>query len=353
MARSNSGAVEFSGGRVEGHANERRVLPAWYDASVNAPRVERSRGLGADAARRLAKDRVFLAAAATLVALVAASVLAPWLSAHRYDHADLALGATPPSWSHWFGTDGHGRDLLARVFFGGRVSLAVGVIATLMSFGIGVGWGGVAGSLGGRADALMMRVVDALYTLPLLPLVILVLVFFGDDRTFAFRAFRAGLGLVAAHPEDPSYRPLFQIVLVFASLGAVSWLTTARITRGQVLSLREQPFVEAARSLGAGQARILFRHLLPNALGPVLVYAALTVPEVMMTEAFLSFLGLGTQEPLSSWGQLAAMGAESMDLHPWLLAFPAFFLAITLFCFNLLGEGLREALDPRGAPGAG
>jgi oligopeptide transport system permease protein len=296
-------------------------------------------------------DRAFLAAAFVLAALIAGSILAPRLSAYRYDHTDLALGPTPPSWAHWFGTDDHGRDLLARVFFGGRVSFAVGVVATLVSLLIGVTWGGVAGSVGGRVDAAMMRVVDALYTLPLLPLVILVLVFSGDDRTLAHRAFRAGLSIVAAHPEDPSYRPVYQIVLVFVSLGAVSWLTTARITRGQVLALREQPFVEAARSLGAGPVDLLVHHLLPNAMGPVLAYTALTVPEVMMTEAFLSFLGLGTQEPLSSWGQLAALGAGTMDLHPWLLVFPASFLAITLLSFNALGEGLRRAIDPRGEAG--
>jgi oligopeptide transport system permease protein len=321
-------------------------------APVEPRRVSRpSRGLWADAARRLRKDRPFVAAAAVLGALVLACILAPWLSVHRYDHADLALGPTAPSWSHWFGTDYHGRDLLARVFFGGRVSFAVGVVATLVSFGIGVTWGGVAGYLGGRADALMMRAVDALYTLPHLPLVILVLVFFGSDKTVAYRAFRAVLGVFAAHPEDPSYLPVYQIVLVFFTLGAVSWLTMARITRGQVLALREQPFVEAARSIGAGHVRLLFRHLVPNALGPILVYAALTVPEVMMTEAFLSFLGLGTQEPLSSFGQLAAAGAETMDLYPWLLVFPASFLALTLFCFNLLGEGLHDALDPRSRVG--
>jgi oligopeptide transport system permease protein len=300
------------------------------------------------APRRLRRDRAFVFAAAVLAAMVVASVLVPWLSAHRYDHADLALGPTPPSRAHWMGTDYHGRDLLARVFFGGRVSFAVGLVATLVSFTIGVTWGSVAAYLGGRADALMMRAVDALYTTPLLPLVILVIVFFGSDRTPLYRAFRAVLGLFAAHPEDPSYLPVFQIVLVFAVLGCTSWLTLARIVRGQVLALRAQPFVEAARAMGAGHAAVLARHLVPNALGPVLAYAALMVPEVMMAEAFLSFLGLGTQEPLSSWGQLAAGGAETMDLYPWLLVFPAGCLALTLFCSNLLGEGLRRAMDPRG-----
>jgi oligopeptide transport system permease protein len=308
-------------------------------------------GLWSDAARRLRRDRAFVGAAATLCAMVLACLLVPWLSTQRYDRTDMALGATPPSWSHWMGTDYHGRDLLARVCFGGRISFAVAVIATLMSFGIGVTWGGVAGYLGGRADRVMMRIVDALYTLPLLVLVILVLVFFGSDKTALYRAFRAALRIFVAHPEDPSYLPVFQIVLVFAALGAISWLTMARIVRGQILALREQPFVEAARSIGAGHATLVLRHLVPNAIGPTLVYAALIVPEVMMTEAFLSFLGLGTQEPLSSLGQLAALGAETMDLYPWLLVFPASVLAIVLFCCNLLGEGLRDALDPRSRVG--
>jgi oligopeptide transport system permease protein len=298
--------------------------------------------------KRLARNRAPIAAALVLLALVVASVLVPWLSAHRYDRADLALGPTPPSFAHWMGTDYHGRDLLARVFFGARISFAVGASATLVSFTIGVTWGGVAGYLGGRADALMMRVVDALYTLPLLPLIILVMVFVGGDRSGAMRALRAILRVFVAHPDDPAYRPVLGIFLVFLSLGAVSWLTMARITRGQIAALRELPFVEAARSLGAGHVTILVRHLLPNALGPIVVYAALTVPEVMLTEAFLSFLGLGTQEPLASWGQLAAIGAETMDLYPWLLVFPALMLALTLLCFNVLGEGLRDALDPRG-----
>lgn len=306
-----------------------------------------SGGLWSDAARRLRKDRPFVAALAVLSALVLASWLVPWLSGHRYDRADLSLGPTPPSWSHWMGTDYHGRDLLARVFFGGRVSFAVGAVATLVSLGIGVTWGGFAGYLGGRADALLMRAVDALFALPLLVVVILVMVFFGGERTPLYRAFSAALGLFAAHPDDPSYRPVFQVGMVVVALGAISWLTMARMVRGQIRALREQPFVEAARSLGAGHARLLLRHLLPNAIGPILVYAALTVPDVMMTEAFLSFLGLGTQEPLASFGQLAASGAETMDLYPWLLVFPAALLALTLFCCNVLGEGLRESLDPR------
>jgi oligopeptide transport system permease protein len=271
----------------------------------------------------------------------------PELSSYRYDRADLKLGATPPSWAHWMGTDYFGRDLMARVFFGGRISFAVGMIATLVSFTIGVSWGGIAGYFGGKVDAIMMRIVDALYTFPFLVLVILLMVFFANDQSALYGAFKATLGVFVSDPADPSWFPIFQIVVVFAALGAISWLTMARIVRGQVISLRNQPFVEAARSIGVGHAALIFRHLVPNALGPIIVYTTLTIPEVMMTEAFLSFLGLGTQEPLSSWGLLASTGAETMDLYPWQLVFPALMLAATLICFNFLGDGLRDALDPR------
>ena len=246
------------------------------------------------------------AALVVLAALLLACVLEPWLSTYRYDRADLALGPTPPSWAHWMGTDQHGRDLMARIFFGGRVSLAVGLVATGASLVIGVTWGAVAGWVGGRVDAVMMRVVDGLYAFPLLVLVIVVMVFFGGERTAPFRAYRAALAVLVVHPDDPAWLPLFQMVLVTVVLGAVCWLTMARIVRALVLSLREQPFVEAARALGAGHAAILLRHVLPNALGPIVVYAALTVPEVMMAEAFLSFLGPGVQEPLCSWASSPA-----------------------------------------------
>ena len=303
--------------------------------------------LGGDAWRRLKKNRAAVASLAILVGLFLACVFVPIFARHGYADANLALGPTPPSREHWMGTDLFGRDLLARVFFGGRISFAVGVASTLVSFTIGVTWGAVAGYFGRRVDAAMMRIVDVLYTFPFLVFVVLLSVFFANQGGVFHRAFTVVLGVFTSRAREPAYFPVFQIVFVFAALGAVSWLTMARIVRGQVIALRAQPFVEAARSIGAGHAAILFRHILPNALGPIIVYTTLTIPEVMLTEAFLSFLGLGTQEPLASWGLLAASGAEAMESHAWLLVSPALMLAITLLCFNHLGDGLRDALDPR------
>jgi oligopeptide transport system permease protein len=295
-----------------------------------------------DAWRRLRRNRVAVASGILLVFLSLLCIIHPEVSEHAYDKANLQLGPTPPSARHWMGTDDLGRDLFARVTFGGRVSLAVGVIATIISFVIGVSWGGIAGYFGKRTDALMMRFVDVLYTIPLLIIVILLTAFYAKPGTIFYDAFIWMIGLVAEHPKDPKYLPLFKITFVFAVLGSVSWLTMARIVRGQVISLRSQPFVEAARDMA-----IVFRHLVPNALGPIIVYTTLTIPEVMMVEAFLSFLGLGTEEPLSSWGQLVAGGAENLDLYPWMIFFPGAMLALTLFCFNFLGDGLRDALDPK------
>ncbi|HVY45174.1 MAG TPA: ABC transporter permease subunit [Minicystis sp.] len=309
--------------------------------------IEEGTSLWRDAWRRLKNNRAAVAAAVVLAATMVACVLVPELSHWRYDQANLKLGPVAPSWQHWMGTDYFGRDLCARVFFGGRVSFAVGLVATLVSFTIGVTWGGVAGYFGGKIDAILMRIVDVLYTFPFLILVILLMTYFANDHSALYRAFVAVFGVFTARAHDPSYFPVFQILVVFFALGGISWLTMARIVRGQVIALRSQPFVEAARSLGAGHAALIFRHLVPNALGPIIVYTTLTIPEIMMVEAFLSFLGLGTQEPLSSWGLLASTGADVMDLYPWQLVFPAFFLALTLFCFNFLGDGLRDALDPR------
>lgn len=314
---------------------------------VAVPEAESGSSLWRDAWRRLKKNRAAVVSAVILAMMILGCVLVPVLGSHDYASQDLALGATAPSGEHWMGTDPLGRDIMARVFLGGRVSFAVGVIATLVSFAIGVTWGGVAGYFGGRVDSAMMRVVDVLYTFPFLILVILLQVFFANkDGTF-HHLFQGIIGPLVEDAADPSWFPVFQICFVFAALGGISWLTMARIVRGQVIALREQPFVEAARSIGVGHAAIIFRHLLPNALGPIIVYTTLTIPQIMLTEAFLSFLGMGTQEPLSSWGLLAAKGAEVMELYPWMLVFPAVMLALTLFCFNFLGDGLRDALDPR------
>jgi oligopeptide transport system permease protein len=221
------------------------------------------------------------------------------------------------------GTDNQGRDMLARVLQGGQISLMVGIIATIVSLLIGVAYGAVAGYLGGRIDNLMMRFVDILYSLPYIILVIVLLAMFRRNT------------------------PMGQLVLLFVALGSVSWLTMARIVRGQVLSLKNQEFVLAARATGVSTLRIIFRHIVPNTLGPVIVYATLTIPTIMLTEAFLSFLGFGVQPPLASWGTLATEGIQNIGIFPWQLVFPGLTMALTLFSLNFLGDGLRDALDPQ------
>jgi oligopeptide transport system permease protein len=284
------------------------------------------RSLWSDAWRRLRRNRAALAAAAFLLWVSLTAALAPWLPGMP-DPAlqDLRLGAVPPSLHHLFGTDELGRDLFARTVYGGRISLLVGLVATLVSLAIGVTWGAIAGYRGGRTDEAMMRVVDVLYSLPYIFLVILLLVFFSRS-----------------------------VVMLFVALGLVQWLTMARIVRGQVLSLKQQTFVEAARALGASDGAIILRHIVPNTLGPVIVYTTLTVPAVILQEAFLSFLGLGVQPPDASWGTLVSDGARVMALFPWLVIFPGVALSLTLLGFNFLGDGLRDALDPqdRGVAGA-
>ena len=279
-----------------------------------------SGGLWRDALRQLRTDRLALVSLAVLALLGAAAVAGPWLLDFREDEIDWANMAVPPfaAEGHWLGTDRLGRDLLVRALFGLRVSLAIALAATLISLLIGVGWGALAGDLRGRADALMMRFVDVLYSLPQVFFVIILTVVFG----------RGPLTLLAA-------------------IGAFGWLTMARIVRGQALSLREREFVEAAVVGGAGTLRIVSRHIVPNLLGPVIVYATLTVPQVILVESFLSFLGIGIQEPLASLGNLIADGAAEMETAPWILAVPAGCLVLLVFCFNFLGDSLRDALDPR------
>ncbi len=274
--------------------------------------------LWSDALRRLKKNRAAVTAGWALAAIALLALLAPWIPGLA-DPAiqDLRLGASAPSWAHPFGTDELGRDTFARTLHGGRISLLVGVVGTLVSLLIGVTYGAVSGYLGGRTDETMMRFVDILYSLPYIFLVILLLVFFSRS-----------------------------LIMLFVALGLVQWLTMARIVRGQVLSLKTQTFVEAARALGARNRSIIFRHIVPNTLGPVIVYTTLTVPAVILQEAFLSFLGLGVQPPAASWGTLVSDGAKLLALFPWLVIFPGIALSITLLCFNFLGDGLRDALDP-------
>lgn len=288
-------------------------------ATVSQPATGSSRSLWSDAWRRIGRNRVAIVSGAFLLVVCALAALAPWLPFLRDPTLqDLRLGATPPSWVHWFGTDDLGRDLLARVLHGGRISMLVGLVGTAVSLVVGVTWGAVSGYVGGAVDEAMMRVVDVLYSLPYIFLVILLLVFF--ERS---------------------------LVLLFVALGLVQWLTMARIVRGQVLSLRQQTFVEAARALGASDSAIIFRHLVPNTLGPVIVYTTLTVPAVILQEAFLSFLGLGVQPPAASWGTLVADGSRVLAIFPWLVVFPGLALSMTLLAFNFLGDGLRDALDPQ------
>jgi oligopeptide transport system permease protein len=281
---------------------------------------EHGTSLGKDAWHRLKKNRLAVAGGGLLVVLTFLCVAGPWFTGYSYQEQNLNLGPSAPSAAHWLGTDTLGRDLLVRLLYGGRISLGVGFCATFVALTIGVIYGAVAGYVGGKTDAAMMRFVDIIYALPFTIFVILLMVFFGRN-----------------------------IVLLFVAIGAVEWLTMARIVRSQIMTLKKMEFIEAARSLGLSDVRIIFRHLLPNALGPIIVYTTLTIPAVMLLEAFLSFLGLGVQPPMSSWGTLIKDGAEKMEEFPWLLLFPGVIFSLTLFSLNFLGDGLRDALDVRTA----
>ena len=280
--------------------------------------AEKGTSLSQDAWIRLRKNRLAMASALILAFILLACLLVSVFSPYGYEEQNLLLGATGPSAQHWLGTDGFGRDSLTRILYGGRVSIAVGLIATGVAQLNGITWGAVAGYYGGRVDAVMMRIVDILYALPFMIFVVLLMVVFGRN-----------------------------LLLMFLAIGAVEWLTMARIVRSQVQSLKKQEFVEAAISLGLSKRSIIGKHLIPNALGPVIVYTTLTIPSVMLLEAFLSFLGLGVQPPESSWGVLISNGVESMEEYPWLLIYPGLFFCTTLFCLNFLGDGLRDALDVR------
>lgn len=280
--------------------------------------LEKGRSLTQDAIARLRNNKMAMVGLYFLVFLTLVALLTPWIAPYSYEEQNLELGASAPSAAHWLGTDILGRDQLTRVMYGSRISLMVGFIATAVALTIGVLWGATAGFLGGRVDAIMMRIVDALYALPFTIFIILLTVVFGSS-----------------------------MLLLFLAIGAVEWLTMARIVRGQVLAIKKQEFVEAAISMGLSPARIISRHLIPNVLGPVIVYTTLTIPSVILLESFLSFLGLGIQPPASSWGSLISSGVETMEEYPWLLFFPGLVLTLTLFSLNFLGDGLRDALDPR------
>jgi oligopeptide transport system permease protein len=278
------------------------------------------RSLWQNAWLRLKRNRAAVVSGVLLAFLIVLCLVGPWLSPYEFDELDFDNVAAPPSLeaAHVFGTDNVGRDLFVRTLYGGRISLLVGVVATLVSLIIGVIWGAIAGYYGGRVDNVMMRIVDILYALPFMFLVILLMVLFGRH-----------------------------LVLIFVAIGAINWLDMARIVRGQTLALRHREFVDAARLAGVGPLTIIRRHIVPNLLGVVVVYVTLTIPQVILVESFLSFLGLGVQEPATSWGALVNDGAADMQTAPWALIFPATFLAATLFCFNFVGDGLRDALDPK------
>jgi oligopeptide transport system permease protein len=282
--------------------------------------IEKGASLWRDAWHRLGRNRLALISLFIFVAIALFCVVGPFLSPWDSQQQDLMMGAEGPSAAHWFGTDTLGRDLMVRTMEGGRISLLVGLIATLVALLIGVVYGATAGYVGGKTDAIMMRLVDILYALPFTIFVILLMVAFGRS-----------------------------LWLMFVAIGFVEWLSMARIVRSGVMALSKQEFVEAAVSLGYSHKRIILKHLIPNVLGPVIVVATLTVPAVMLLEAFLSFLGLGVQPPNASWGVLINEGQQNMEIFPWLLIFPAFFFALTLFSLNFLGDGLRDALDPKSA----
>jgi oligopeptide transport system permease protein len=280
--------------------------------------MSNSSSLWSDALSRLLKNKAAVGGAIILLILITLAILAPFIAPYPYAYQDLDLGASPPSSAHLLGTDVLGRDLLSRILYGARISLLVGFIATTVALFIGVSWGIIAGYFGGKIDSVMMRIVDVLYGLPFIIFIILLMVIFGRN-----------------------------LWLLFLAIGAIEWLTMARIVRAQVLTLKNQEFVLAAQAMGVSNFAMFKRHLLPNILGPIAVYATLTIPQVMLLESFLSFLGLGIQPPMSSWGTLIKDGVESMEEYSWLLIYPGLTFTITLFSLNFFGDGLRDALDPK------
>ena len=297
---------------------KRDALVAVLDATADAAVAGRSPW--ADARLRFLRNRAALVSLALLCLITLACIVGPWILPNAYDSADWDAMSLPPSlknW-HWFGTDESGRDLLVRSLIGGRISLVVGVLATMASVTVGIAWGAVAGFVGGKVDSFMMRIVDMMYAIPYLLIAVLMVTILGRD---------------------------FHLVVL--TITVFSWMDMARVVRGQTLSLRSKEFVEAARAIGVPTRRIIFSHIVPNLLGVVVIYATVTVPGVILTESVLSFLGLGIQEPMTSWGVLIQDGAGVMEVSPWMLLFPGALLSTTLYCFNYVGDGLRDALDPK------
>ena len=282
--------------------------------------LAKGRSLWSDARLRFMRNKAALISLCLLSFIALACIAGPWLLPHAFDSADWDAMSIAPGWknAHFWGTDDAGRDLLVRCLIGGRVSLTVGLLATLASVSIGIVWGATAGFIGGKVDTLMMRVVDMMYAIPYLLIAILLVTILGRE-----------------------------FYLVVLTITAFSWMDMARVVRGQTLSLRSMEYVEAARAMGVSTTRIIFRHIVPNLLGVVVIYTTVTVPGVILTESVLSFLGLGIQEPMTSWGVLIQDGAKAMEVTPWILLFPAGLLSVTLYCFNFIGDGLRDALDPK------
>ncbi len=289
-------------------------------AVARAARGELPQSLWRQAARRFRRNRAAMASVAMLTLIALSSMFVPMFWPHGIEDASWESILVAPSWDnfHWFGTDANGRDLFVRTFYGGRISLTIGVLTTAVALLIGVTYGALAGYAGGRTDGIMMRLVDVLYSLPLLFFIIILVTVFGRN-----------------------------IFLVFLAIGAVEWLTMSRIVRGQTLSVKQKEYVESAVAIGLSRAAILRRYIIPNVIGPVIVYVTLLIPTNIIVESYLSFIGLGVQEPLTSWGLLVSQGSGLLDSAPWLIFFPATFLAVTMFCFNFIGDGLRDALDPR------
>ena len=294
------------------------TLAATVTQSDDGP--AKSRSLWSDARRRFMRNKAAVVSLCLLLLVASACVIGPWVLPHAFDSADWDAMSIGPSWknAHFWGTDEAGRDLLVRCLVGGRISLTVGLLATLASVSLGIAWGATAGFLGGKVDALMMRIVDMMYAIPYLLIAILLVTILGRE-----------------------------FYLVVITITVFSWMDMARVVRGQTLSLRSMEYVEAARAMGVSTTRIIFGHIVPNLLGVVVIYTTVTVPGVILTESVLSFLGLGIQEPMTSWGVLIQDGAKVMEVSPWILLFPAGLLSVTLYCFNFIGDGMRDALDPK------